>query len=675
MTGVCWDITERRAFEAQLRKSEQTLAATLTSIHEGVAIVDADGKLVYLNPMAEQILDMTIADKPADQWPAHYGVFSVDGETPVPPVQAPLLRALRGEQVRDIEIFIRNTALPDGAYLSVNAGPLRDKDGVSLGAVASFRDISHRRSLEEERARTAEIELRSRQADESNRLKSEFLANMSHELRTPLNGIIGFAELLHDGKAGPVNPDQKEYLGDVLTSGQHLLQLINDVLDLAKVESGKMEFRPEPVDLTRLVAEVRDILRTLAAQKRIDVMTEIDPTLGSVTLDPAKLKQVLYNFLSNAIKFTPDAGRVVIRAVAEADDQFRIEVEDTGIGIRPEDYPRLFVEFQQLDTTSAKKYQGTGLGLALTKRIVTAQSGRVGVQSSPGQGSTFFAVLPRVSVQETAPAVAPPFQAHSSSSSGPLILVVEDEPADRDLITRVLIEQGYRVESASTGQAALERCQAQVYAAITLDILLPDASGRDILKAMRAGGPNQDTPVILVTAVAENGVAAGFEVADILVKPVSAAELVSALKRAGADPGSPRPILVVDDDPNALKLAEKVLREIGFRTRGVTNGAAALEVARTDSPAAIILDLRMPFMDGFEFLRRLRQTPEGRRVPVIVWTVQDLGPEERATLIAAAQAVVQKGDSVSALIEEIRNHVRMAPPSPPSADRRVIGGT
>jgi PAS domain S-box-containing protein len=233
------------------------------------------------------------------------------------------------------------------------------------------------------------------EADRATRAKSEFLANMSHELRTPLNAIIGFTELIHDDKVGPASDEQKEFLGDILVSSRHLLQLINDVLDLAKVESGSLEFHPEPVDLARLTDEVRDVLRGLATRKQIRLETAVDPAIGSVILDPAKLKQVLYNYASNAIKFTPEGGRVALRAAPEGADAVRLEVEDTGIGIRPEDLGRLFVEFQQLDAGPAKRHEGTGLGLALTKRLVEAQGGRVGVRSIPGQGSVFYAVFPR----------------------------------------------------------------------------------------------------------------------------------------------------------------------------------------------------------------------------------------------------------------------------------------
>jgi signal transduction histidine kinase len=251
------------------------------------------------------------------------------------------------------------------------------------------------------RAAYQELEEQNRLVQRASRMKSEFLANMSHELRTPLNGIIGFTELMHDGKVGPVSPNHKEYLGDVLTSAKHLLDLINDILDLSKVETGKLEFRPAPVKLSKIVGEVRDVVRAIALRKQIAIKLDLDAQVEELIIDSGKLKQVLYNYLANAVKFTSDRGTIVVRAGSEAGNRFRIEVEDNGIGIRAEDMGRLFVEFQQLDSSSTKKYPGTGLGLALTKKIVEAQGGEVGVRSVLGRGSVFFAVLPRdLSVQE-----------------------------------------------------------------------------------------------------------------------------------------------------------------------------------------------------------------------------------------------------------------------------------
>jgi signal transduction histidine kinase len=287
--------------------------------------------------------------------------------------------------------------------VEISLAPLDTEDGTLVSA--AIRDITERRRIEEirrenleleERNRRMELEEQNKRMQEANRLKSEFVANMSHELRTPLNSVIGFAQLMATGKAGPIAEHHKEYLGDILTSSRHLLQLINDVLDLAKVESGKMEIRAEPIDPAKIVGEVRDILRGLAGERRTKVDIDVTDAPREVVLDPPKFKQVLYNYLSNAIKFTPDGGTVTVRVAAEGPDFVRIDVTDTGIGVKKDDLHRLFVEFQQLDASTSKRYAGTGLGLAVTKRIVEAQGGRVLVRSVAGSGSTFSAILPRV---------------------------------------------------------------------------------------------------------------------------------------------------------------------------------------------------------------------------------------------------------------------------------------
>jgi PAS domain S-box-containing protein len=292
------------------------------------------------------------------------------------------------------------TSFPANVVLTA----LTDAAGEPLGFAEVIHDLTGRRDAAvtvqglrdgaTEPAPKPELEDQSRQMHEAHRLKSEFLANMSHELRTPLNAIIGFAELMFKGKAGPVSDDHREYLGDILTSSQHLLQLISDAVDLARIESGALVFRPRKVDLAKIAGEVHDILRGLAATKHIGLAIEVDPALDTVMLDPGKLKQVLYSYLSNALKFTRAEGRVTLRVMPGAPGSFRIEVEDTGIGVRPEDMHRLFVEFQRIDAEGARRFGGTGMGLALTQRIVEAQGGSVGVRSQPGEGSVFWATLP-----------------------------------------------------------------------------------------------------------------------------------------------------------------------------------------------------------------------------------------------------------------------------------------
>ena len=409
---------------------------------------------------------------------------------------------------------------------------LEDLMTFAMGTIAeTYLDTKEAtiRTSEQQLAATME---QSRRAQEASRLKGEFLANMSHELRTPLNAILGFAQLMHDGKAGPVSATHAEYLGDILESGRHLLALINDVLDLSKIEAGRIVLAPVPVNLGEVVDELRSILRELAARKRVSIETSVDPAIARVVLDPAKLKQVLYNYLSNAIKFTGEGGHVQVRAVPADEDTFRLEVEDDGIGVAAEDLPRLFVEFQQLDTSAGKKYQGTGLGLALTKRIVDAQGGQVGVRSRPGEGSTFWALLPRVAAAEPVPpgaAVAP----HLASRPGaPSILVVDDDPRDRAWLVRTLAGAGYAVVAVETGAEAIAHAERRAFDAVTLDILLPDMSGIDVAHQLRRGFAGRAVPIVVLTVIAEKDVATAVQAADVLLKPVPADRLLATLDRA-----------------------------------------------------------------------------------------------------------------------------------------------
>jgi PAS domain S-box-containing protein len=517
--------------------------------------------------------------------------------------------------------------------------------------VAFVLDITERKRVEELRTRSAELEHQNRRIREASRLKSEFLANMSHELRTPLNSIIGFADILHDGEVSPDSPDHRELLGHILDSGRHLLKLINDVLDLAKVEAGKLDFRPEPVLLSQAVTEVCSVLGSIAAAKGIRLEQEVDPEVDQVTLDPSRLKQVLYNFVSNAIKFTPDGGRVCIRARSDGADSVRLEVSDTGIGISSSDVGRLFVEFEQLDAGAAKKHAGTGLGLALTKRIVEAQEGSVGVKSALGEGSTFFAVLPRHRSRSPTQDDLPALPASRPGSS--MVLVVEDDPNDQALLVKTLARGGYGLELASTGLQAVSACAARPFSAITLDLLLPDITGLEVLRRVRMEGKNRDTPVIIASVVAEQGVVGGFSVHDYLQKPIDTDELIESLDRArvASRIGT---ILVVDDDPLALRLMETLLTRVGHRVELRPDGAGALELAEREPPLAVIVDLLMPGMDGFEFLKRFRAVPGCAMCPAIVWTMKDIMPADHARLHRLAHAVVAKGtDRPGGLLEEL----------------------
>ncbi|MEA2659616.1 MAG: hypothetical protein QOF64_2212, partial [Candidatus Binatota bacterium] len=488
--------------------------------------------------------------------------------------------------------------------------------------------------------KTANRELQAQylQLHDANRLKSEFLANMSHELRTPMNAIIGFTQLIHDGKVGAISADQQEYLSDVLRSAGHLLQLINDVLDLAKIEAGKLEFNPEPIRLTKLITEVRNILQPLAASKHLTIAIEVAESVEKVVLDPAKLKQVLYNYLSNAIKFTPEEGRIILRARDEDAEHFRLEVEDSGIGIVAEEIGKLFVAFQQLDSSAAKRHQGTGLGLALTKKIVDAQGGHVGVESVPGKASLFFAVLPKTAAakERAAPATEQPSQPVTAQLT---VLVIEDSEADIQWLNQTLSAAGFGFDNARTGAEAIEKARGRVYAAVLLDLILPDTGGWNILRSIRSAGLNQNTPVIVVTVVAERGVAKGFPVQDYLVKPLHTDTLLQSLKNAQVVPDDAKPkILVVDHDSTTLKVAKRELQAGGYEVVCHNSALSALAGADRAEYSAVVLDLLMPHMDGFEFLDRFRGIPQCHGVPVIVWTNKDISAADLERLKQSTQA-------------------------------------
>jgi PAS domain S-box-containing protein len=647
---------------SRVKQSEQEhsgLAAIVESADDAIMSHTLDGTIVTWNHGAEKVFGYAareIVDRSIRLLAPPEGGAEMDG----------ILEAIRrGEVVENNET---TWVGKDGGQIDVSltVSPIRDAAGRIAGAAAIARDVTRRKQFRRDlEDKNRALEEQYHVVQEVNRLKSEFLANMSHELRTPLNAIIGFAQLMRDGRVGPVSENHKEYLDDILSSGRRLLELINDVLDLARIESGKMEFIAEPVEISPIVDQVRAILHKAAANKHLSIAVDISPELETLVLDAARLKQVLYNYLSNAIKFTPDGGHISIHALRENADHFRLEVRDTGIGIPAERIGELFAEFKQLDSGSNKRHQGTGLGLALTRKIVEAQGGRVGVHSSAGEGSVFFAVLPRRAVGSRDNL---PTQIDIHTLPGPRILVVEDDKNDVNWLRQTLSHHGYAVDLATTGAEAMIKAAATSYSAILLDLILPDALGWNVLNSIRNTEKNQHAPVIVITAATEKATAKSFALQDYLPKPVSPSALLASLRRAGiiAD-GAGKKILVVDDDPQALKLASAALESSGYQTICHSSAASALESASQSAIDAVVLDLLMPEMDGFDFLDGLRNLANCKDTPVIVWTAKNITTAERDRLKNSTNSIALKGHGgIDSVLRELRYHIthgaNVAPP-------------
>lgn len=641
---VLRDMSAQRAAEDARRRSDARFRRLRDAGVLGVIVTDTTGTILDANDTFLEMVGYTRTD--LEQGRVRWTEMT-------PPEWRHLDEIALRELSEDgsFRTFEKEYIRKDGSRVSILLGGAMIEDDQ---VIAYILDITQQKRLEEFRARSVQLEAENRRIQEASRMKSEFLANMSHELRTPLNAIIGFASLLYDGEVDPDTPEHREFLGDILTSGRHLLQLINDVLDLSKVEAGKLDFHPESTDVAEVANEVVGILRTVAADKRIGVSVDVAEDVRHAVIDASRLKQVLYNYLSNALKFTDEGGRVTVRARSEGAGAFRVEVEDTGIGIAEDDLDRLFTEFQQLDTGLTKRHAGTGLGLALTRRLVEAQGGTVGVTSEPGVGSSFHAVLPRLA---TSRRPKPGSRVFAGAHAGaPTVLVIEDDERDQDTIVRALTEAGFSVTTAATGAQALARCRERSFDAITLDLLLPDVSGLDVLRGIRSTLLNRDVPVVVVTVVNERGALGGGAVHDILPKPVDPNVLLASLERVGVGGGSHGDVLIVDDDPGCVRLMQASLDALSVVSRAANRAVEALALARSAPPAAVVLDLVMPEMDGFEFLERFRELPGCGRVPVLVWTVKDLTAADRARLMEAAQGVLSKGDpSGASLVVQLRS--------------------
>ena len=490
----------------------------------------------------------------------------------------------------------------------------------------------------------AELKEANIQLKEASDHKSVFLANMSHELRTPLNAIIGFSELMLDGKEGQFDAaTQKRFLGQIHHSGKHLLGLINDILDLSKVEAGQMELHLQVISVAPVTAQVLSIVEPLAAQKNITLESDVAGG-GEVMADAGKLKQMLLNLISNAIKFTPEGGQVTLTA-KQLDNAAEISVADTGIGISEEDQAEIFHEFHQVDPGPGRTQQGTGLGLALTRRFALLHGGEVRVRSKVGEGSVFTLRLP---VQPAAQRAETPGESQRKKpvdTSRPLVLVIEDDAAAAELLARQLQAGGFRTEVARSGTEAVAKARTLRPAAITLDILLPELDGWEVITRLKRDEETSDIPVVVVSVVDNPELGKALGALDYFVKPVDGRELVDRLARFKLKPNEDdgTTVLVVDDEAANRHWLTRILEPAGFHVRLAAGGQEAIDLAKAHPPDLVLLDLMMPEVTGFDVVEALRADPRTQDTPIMILTARHLTDADKRHLNGHVSTILSRG--------------------------------
>ncbi len=673
-----------RAREQGLRDARRAMSereaqfrALIENASDAVVVIDHTGVVAYASRAVEAVLGVPpagVVGRPLSAF-----VHPADHEKQVAARQRVIDAPAESARV---EYRLGGAAGRPDAYVEA-VGRNQLAEPAIRGIVINLRDVTERRRSAELSRQKDAAEVAKAAAELANRAKSQFLANMSHELRTPLNAIIGYSEMLTEEATDLGEPAMVADLAKINGAGKHLLALINDVLDLSKIEAGRMDLYLEPFSVRSMVNDVVTTMGSLVRKNNNALVVGVADDVGEMRADLTKVRQTLFNLLSNSCKFT-EAGTLTLTADRAADADGRawvtFRVADTGIGMTEAQLAKLFEAFSQADPSTTRKYGGTGLGLAITRRFCRMMGGDVTATSVPGQGSTFEVRLPAV-VADPSPPPAPPAAAAPPPPAGPgadaaagrLVLVIDDDPAARDLMTRALTREGFRVETAATGNDGLAAARRLRPDAVTLDVLMPQKDGWSVLSDLKADPDLCGIPVVLVTLTDDKQVGYALGASDYMTKPVDFDRLTRTLRRldtrvgCGGDASSPADdgyVLVVEDDAPLRELERRTLERAGWRVVTAEDGADALAQMERETPRLVVLDLLMPHVDGFAVVEELKHRPAWQAVPVIVVTAADLTPADRDRLRGRVRDIVQKGGyRLEDLAATVRQAVDAAAPA------------
>ena len=631
----------------EIREARRRLTDAIESITEGFSLYDKDDRLVLCNSTYHDLLYPGMRDVMVPGTPFEDIIRSAVGRG--------LIQVAEGRVDAWVDERMAQHRNPgeghlqrrgDGRWIQIHER--RTEDG---GTVAVYSDITELKEREQELADLVEkLELARDQAEAATVAKSQFLANMSHELRTPLNAVMGFSEVLLDKVAAEGQAQFQDPLKRIHGAGAHLLKLINDILDLAKIEAGKMDLKIEPISVSQLLHEAVTTVRPMAESNNNRLSLNCPQEVGSIRADPVRARQILLNLLSNAAKFTED-GQITVDARRSHDgsDRIVIAVSDTGIGMEADQIVQLFSEFVQLDDASTRKHGGTGLGLAISRRLCRLMGGEITVQSKPGAGSTFTIGLPAVAdavlrsapqrrryTGTASPAAPPPGELSETTR----VLVIDDDPSARELLEMVLASKGHQVTTASDGEIGLRLAREIRPAVITLDVLMPEPNGWSVLSALKADPQVADIPVIMVTIVDEPTRGYALGAADYITKPVDRNRLLTVVNRHAST--GRRSILIVEDEEATRAMLRRTLEKADYSVTEASNSENALECLAEAVPDLILLDLILPEMNGFDFLTTLRRDASWHAIPVVVITARDLGEEDHRRLNGEVARILQK---------------------------------